>query len=132
MVGNSNTRWSAGPPCLPATGNVSATVLEPTVPWCGWLWADDEGTPVSLTEAAALRKYVRGLRRSVDEDTDEDDPFLFVETFLPDGPNGANLTGDKYLTLAAGQEWRPSAGGSASTSVMAGGEGHLSLHAAFP
>jgi hypothetical protein len=48
-VGNSNTRWHWGSaPGAP----------EPAVPWCGMLFPD--GTPVSYTEAAALRNYTTG------------------------------------------------------------------------
>ena len=54
FVGNDNTRWSAGPPCAPVT---PTSRLEPPIPWCGLLWPD--GTPVSQTEAAAIRRYAR-------------------------------------------------------------------------
>jgi hypothetical protein len=49
MVGHSNTRWhwvsKHGDP-------------EPAIPWCGFLYPD--GTPVSYTEAAAIRNYTTG------------------------------------------------------------------------
>ena len=58
MVGHSNTRWHwtsrQGDP-------------EPAIPWCGFLYPD--GSPVSYTEAAAIRRYTSGGK---------DDPFLFL------------------------------------------------------
>ena len=54
QVGNTNTRWASGPPCLAPT----ATTTEPKIPWCGLLWPDL--TPVSYTEAAAVRRYLGG------------------------------------------------------------------------
>merc|ERR1711908_179715 len=87
MVGNSNTRWSDGPPCAKPT----AATREPSIPWCGLLWPD--GTPVSYTEAGALQRYLTGLN-----------PFLLFEDFLP---RVANLTGDRYLNLTSGAPlWR--------------------------
>jgi len=61
MVGHSMTRWHWGSP---------EGAAEPAVPWCGSLYPD--GTPVSYTEAAALRRYVSG---------GASDDFLFVATF---------------------------------------------------
>ena len=58
MVGHSNTRWHwTSKPGDP----------EPAVPWCGFLYPD--GTPVSYTEAAAIRNYTTGT-----------DDFLFFAT----------------------------------------------------
>jgi hypothetical protein len=49
MVGNSNCRWHwVDQPGAP----------EPEIPWCGLLWPDT--TPVSLAEAAAIRRYTTG------------------------------------------------------------------------
>jgi len=49
MVGNSNCRWHwVDKPGAP----------EPEMPWCGLLWPDC--TPVSLAEAAAIRRYTTG------------------------------------------------------------------------
>ena len=61
MVGHSMTRWHWG---------TSAGAAEPALPWCGSLYPD--GTPVSYTEAAALRRYTRGPGH---------DDFLFLATF---------------------------------------------------
>ena len=78
MVGNTNTRWAAGPPCVP-----QALAREPTIPWCGLLWPD--GTPVSFTEAAAVRAYAGA-----------GSDFLFFDNFLADSPE---LAGDTTLSL---------------------------------
>lgn len=79
FVGNSNTRWH--------WGSVKGTP-EPAIAWCGMLFPD--GSPVSYTEAAALRKYVTG--------TDE---FLFYEDFM--GPVSTTLNdGKPSLTLLGG------------------------------
>eukprot|EP01045_Picozoa_sp_COSAG04_P008058 COSAG04_NODE_438_length_14426_cov_10.589795_9_plen_853_part_00 len=83
MVGNSNTRWSNGPPCVTPT----ALTKEPPIPWCGLLWPD--GTPVSYTEAAATRRYLSGSS-----------DFLMFEDFLP--PRVAALPADVVLNLTAG------------------------------
>ena len=60
MVGNSMTRWHWATP---------AGAPEPAIPWCGMLYPD--GSPVSYTEAAALRLYSRGQ-----------DDFLFRGSWL--------------------------------------------------
>ena len=79
MVGNSNTRWHWG--SAPGTP-------EPAIPWCGLLYPD--GTPVSHTEAAALRRYMSGV-----------DEFLFFDHFA--GPVTTTLAdGDPSLALPAG------------------------------
>ena len=80
MVGNSNTRWASGPPCV-----ASQLAREPPVPWCGLLWPD--GTPVSHTEAARLRQY-----------NGQHNTFLFFTDFLP---SAADLTGDASLNLTS-------------------------------
>ncbi|MDR1817437.1 MAG: DUF1080 domain-containing protein, partial [Puniceicoccales bacterium] len=54
MAGNSNCRWYWGTP---------KGTREPTIPWCGLLWAD--GTPVSLAEAEAVRAYVTGEKKAL-------------------------------------------------------------------
>ena len=81
-VGNSNTRWHWG--SLPGTP-------EPAIPWCGWLWPG--GTPVSYTEAAALRRYTTG-----------EDDFIFLDHFM-----GAATTevreGNPALLLLPGQAY---------------------------
>jgi len=54
MVGNTNTRWHwRDKPGAP----------EPEIPWCGLLWPD--GTPVSLAEAEAVRRYTTGRSRAM-------------------------------------------------------------------
>jgi hypothetical protein len=63
MVGNSNCRWYWGTP---------EGAPEPTVPWCGLLWPD--ATPVSLGEAAAVRRYVTGQVRALFFDDFQDAP----------------------------------------------------------
>lgn len=90
MVGNANTRWSAGPPCVGPT----ASTVEPPIPWCGLLWPD--GTPVSYTEAAAIRHYTASLKVPTTPS-----PFLLYEDFLP---ASASLEGDMFLNLTAGSE----------------------------
>jgi len=82
MVGNSNTRWHWG--SAPGTP-------EPAIPWCGLLFPD--GTPVSHTEAAALRRYTSGV-----------DEFLFFDHFA--GPVTTTLAdGDPSLALPAGSAY---------------------------
>lgn len=81
-VGNSNTRWHWGS---------AAGAPEPALPWCGMLFPD--GTPVSHTEAAALRRYATGM-----------DDFLFFEKFA--GPVTTELRdGNPSLALPAGGAW---------------------------
>ena len=78
-VGNSNTRWHWGS---------TVGTPEPAIPWCGWLWPD--GTPVSYTEAAALRRYNTGV-----------DDFLYFEHFA--GPVGTEVVnGNPNLVLQGG------------------------------
>jgi len=60
MVGHSQTRWHWGD----AEGSA-----EPPIPWHGHIFPD--GTPVSFTEAATIRRYTTGV-----------DDFLAVDTFL--------------------------------------------------
>jgi hypothetical protein len=78
MVGNSHTRWHWGS----ADG-----ALEPAIPWCGNLMPD--GSPVSYTEAAALRRYITGR-----------DEFLAFDKFIPGAPT--LIDGDFFLSIAAG------------------------------
>ena len=65
MVGQTNTRWhwtsKEGDP-------------EPAVPWCGFLYPD--GTPVSYTEAAAIRNYTTGKSDFLYFATGQDNPSL--------------------------------------------------------
>eukprot|EP00927_Polykrikos_kofoidii_P012848 TRINITY_DN15577_c0_g1_i1.p1 TRINITY_DN15577_c0_g1~~TRINITY_DN15577_c0_g1_i1.p1 ORF type:complete len:720 (-),score=123.09 TRINITY_DN15577_c0_g1_i1:112-2121(-) len=82
MVGHSQTRWHWGDP----EGSA-----EPPIPWHNHIYPD--GTPVSFTEAAAIRRYVTGK-----------DEFLFVETFLSDDAGGE----EKYLTLPPGDSFKSS------------------------
>lgn len=80
MVGNSHTRWHwSSPDGAP----------EPAIPWCGSLFPD--GSPVSYTEAAALRRYATGVS-----------DFIAFEKFLPGAPIPALLDGDFFLALPAG------------------------------
>ena len=78
MVGNSNTRWHWG---SPPNSN------EPAIPWDGWMFPD--GTPVSYTEAASLRRYTTGV-----------DDFLAFEKFLTVPPTVED--GDAYLSVPPG------------------------------
>ncbi len=116
MVGNSNTRWH---------WNSADQTPEPAIPWDAWLFPD--GTPVSHTEAAALRRYVTGV-----------DEFLSFSKFLPSPPSVTN--GDSYLTISPGTAWTaPLANGVASVTdalveasvwLEAAGEVHLVVRAA--
>lgn len=107
MVGHSMTRWN----WLAHEGSP-----EPAVPWCGSLYPD--GTPVSYTEAAALRRYMG-----------HEDDFLYLNTWLQ--PNvGA---GEAYFTINEGQQWEgwtpkesPAAGALYEISVWAAsGDGSI-------
>ncbi|XP_065187300.1 uncharacterized protein LOC135817924 [Sycon ciliatum] len=82
MVGNSNTRWH---------WNTKDGSPEPAIPWDAHLFPD--GTPVSLTEAAALRNL-----------TTEQDEFLYYNTSLP---VSAMLTQDSYLNMTVKYEYIP-------------------------
>jgi hypothetical protein len=78
-VGNSNTRWHWGS---------SAGTPEPAIPWCGMLFPDS--TPVSYTEAAALRRYITGK-----------DEFLYFNNFM--GPISTSIVdGKAFLSLLEG------------------------------
>jgi hypothetical protein len=81
MVGNSNTRWHWNSP---------DGANEPAIPWDAWLFPD--GTPISHTEAAALRRYMSGR-----------DEFLSFSKFLPTPPSVVD--GDAFLTIPAGSSW---------------------------
>jgi len=83
MVGNSNTRWH---------WNSAVGSAEPAIPWDAWLFPD--GTPISHTEAAAMRRYVSG---------GADDEFLAFEDFLP--KPAVVASGDVTHTLKAGDVW---------------------------
>ncbi|CAE7475970.1 unnamed protein product [Symbiodinium natans] len=66
MVSNSNTRWHWFTP---------ANAAEPAIPWHQHLFPD--GSPVSYTEAAAIRRYITGK-----------DDFIYFDDFLKDSnPN---------------------------------------------
>lgn len=88
FVGNSNTRWH---------WNSAPGTPEPLVPWDAWLFPD--GTPISYTEAAALRRYASGV-----------DPFISFSKFLP--IPASVVDGDMYLTLQAGEVWNAPMNGS--------------------
>lgn len=79
MVGNSNTRWHWG---------TAPDAPEPAIPWDAWVFPD--GTPVSHTEAAALRQYVSGV-----------DEFFAFEDFL----QRHVYDGDQYQLVQAGTMW---------------------------
>ena len=84
-VGNSNTRWHWGS---------AAGAPEPAIPWCGLLFPD--GTPVSHTEAAALRRYATGA----------DELLFYTHFFPPPSANGTALpAGAPELARPAGQAW---------------------------
>merc|ERR1712137_950419 len=81
MVSNSNTRWQwtakAGDP-------------EPAIPWHQHVFPD--GSPVSYTEAAAIRRYVTGK-----------DDFLYFEDFLNGQSNPDS--NELFLTVQPNEEW---------------------------
>jgi len=79
MTGHSQTRWHWGDP---------EGLAEPPIPWHSHIFPD--GTPVSFTEAAAIRRYSIGR-----------DDFLAVETFLPDG----EASTESFLTLEAAESF---------------------------
>jgi len=75
MVGNSNCRWHwIDKPGAP----------EPEIPWCGLLWPD--GTPVSLAEAEAVRRYATGKSTA-----------LFFEDFEDHSSEAWTPYGSKHL-----------------------------------
>ena len=78
MVGHSMTRYHWGLP---------VGTPEPAIPWCGSLYPD--GSPVSYTEAAAIRRYTTGA-----------DDFYFL--FVGRGGGGAS---QPFLTVASGKTW---------------------------
>ena len=80
-VGNSNTRWHWSTP---------DNTPEPVIPWCGHMFPDN--TPVSYTEAAALRNSTTGKN-----------DFLAFDKFLPS--NNYQLTEDNYLCLYQNQSY---------------------------
>ena len=117
MVGHSQTRWHWGQ----AEGTA-----EPAIPWCGHLFPD--GTPMSFTEATAIRRYARVVAAAADggrgidkhatgradvddggdfdteegddDDDDDDGDILFLDTFLPE------WGGEEFLVLsAANRSW---------------------------
>lgn len=90
MVGGSNTRWHWSTPDGAA---------EPVIPWCGHMYSD--GTPVSHTEAAALRNWTTGRN-----------DFLAYDAFLPDT---WSFVGDSYACLAPGQTYQAALNTSSGT-----------------
>ena len=112
LIGNSNSRWywaaKEGTP-------------EPHVPWLGFLWPD--GTPVSFTEAAALREYGGGKPEFLAFDK------WLLPTEIKDG--------DAWLTLPpGGAHWARGAVAAADALVEAavwleaGGTGCVTVRAA--
>ncbi|CAJ1357605.1 unnamed protein product [Effrenium voratum] len=77
MVSNSNTRWHWGG---------QAQDQEPAIPWHQHLFPD--GSPVSYTEAAAIRRYITGK-----------DEFLYFNDFLNHVPNPGSA--ERFLRLDA-------------------------------
>lgn len=90
MVSNSNTRWHWGDP---------EGTPEPSIPWHQHVFPD--GTPVSYTEAAAIRRYVTGDASNI----------WFLEDFLGGDTNMDSA--ELFRTLKAG-------GGSFDASVDPG------------
>ncbi len=92
MVGHSNCRWYWGTP---------EGTPEPTIPWCGLLWPD--GTPVSLAEAEAIRRYALGQSQALFFDDFQD----ISKENQPDRPGwktygGGRRSDSGYLPLDPG------------------------------
>ncbi|GAB5369707.1 hypothetical protein AAMO2058_001428600 [Amorphochlora amoebiformis] len=79
MVSNSNTRWHWGS---------AEDSSEPAIPWHQHIYPD--GSPVSYTEAATIRRYIS-------EQSSYPDIF-FLESFLNSNPNPNS--DERYLTLS--------------------------------
>jgi hypothetical protein len=79
MVSNSNTRWH---------WDTLAYAPEPVIPWHQHVWPD--GSPVSYTEAGAIRRYITGK-----------DEFIFYDDFLNSASDSNPQSDEKYLDLAA-------------------------------
>lgn len=90
MVGHSNCRWYWGTP---------EGTPEPTVPWCGLLWPD--GTPVSLAEAEAVRRWTTGESRSLFFDDFQDAPATSRPGWTVYGPPAS---GSRVMRLEPGQK----------------------------
>jgi hypothetical protein len=106
MVGNSNTRWH---------WSTVDGAAEPAIPWDAWLFPD--GTPISHTEAGALRRYMTGA-----------DEFLAFEDFLG-GPAAGVVDGDRTHALApgaAGSSATMPLGPSGAAGVGSGGDDSVS------
>jgi len=92
MVGHSMTRWHWG---------TAEGTAEPAIPWDAHLFPD--GTPVSFTEAAALRNYTTGVN-----------DFLAFAAFLSpslDAPEAwLQLNGDQRHTIGADVPFGASSG----------------------
>lgn len=88
MVGNSNCRWYWGTP---------EGAPEPTIPWCGLLWPD--GSPVSLSEAEAIRRYATGASRALLHDDFRAAPPASRPGWTAYGPPAA---GSSVLDVPAG------------------------------
>ena len=93
MVGHSMTRWHWGS---------QAGTAEPAVPWDAHMFPD--GTPVSYTEAAAVRNYTTGRN-----------DFLALATFLD--PTSLDAP-EAYRTLAAGDTAEVAADGPAANGAL--------------
>eukprot|EP00729_Bicosta_minor_P016214 gene16214-26549_t len=87
MVGHSNTRWHWGQP---------GGAPEPAIPWCGSLYPD--GTPVSYTEAGAIRKYTTGK-----------DDFLFFAAWS--ATQNGKTPSTPYLPVSPSAPWIGKSGG---------------------
>lgn len=85
MVSNSNTRWQWG---------TEAEAPEVTIPWHQHVFPD--GTPVSYTEAAAIRRYITGV-----------DDFFYFEDFLNDANdlNSNPFSNEVFHTILAGDKF---------------------------
>ena len=90
MAGNSNCRWYWG---------TKPDSPEPTVPWCGLMWPD--GTPVSLAEAEAIRRYTTGRRQAMFFDDFQDAPPLASRPGWTAYGEGSR-SGSGYLPLEPG------------------------------
>ncbi len=83
MAGASNTQWH---------WNTKDGSPEPVIPWDGYMFPD--GSPVSYTEAAAVRNWTLGR-----------DDFLAFDDFLP---ASADFVEDSFLCLQPGSSYAPS------------------------
>ena len=97
MVGNSNTRWQwKSKPGDP----------EPAIPWDGTMWPS--GEPVSYTETATLRAWVRDQvgERSPGfvGDAAGAEP-IYVDAFLPEPTGNSWMDQDVWMWVPQGNAW---------------------------